>query len=96
MLGLILLSTCFVFFIAAFCLYHFMLFQVNKHLALDEKFPHSLLFGQRDELSAMYKSLYPKSIVYQLTLVCRNNDASCDCLCCFANLELCGGQATVN
>jgi hypothetical protein len=70
MLGPSLLSTCFAFFIAAFCLYHFMVFRVNKHLALGEKFPHSLSFGQRDELSALYKSLYPKSILYHLSFVC--------------------------
>ena len=47
-----------------------MVFRVNKHLAADEKFPHSLSFGQRSELGALYKSLYPKSAIYQLTLTC--------------------------
>jgi hypothetical protein len=70
MLGSVLLSICFVFFIAAFSLYHLMVFRVNRHLALGEKFPHSLSFGQREDLKSLYKSLYPKSIIYQLVLTC--------------------------
>jgi tellurite resistance protein TehA-like permease len=70
MLGSILLSIGFAFFIAAFCLYHFMVFRVNKHLPADEKFPHSLSLGQPNELGALYKSLYPRSAIYQLTLTC--------------------------
>jgi hypothetical protein len=64
------LSMFFVFSATAFLLYHLMVFRVNKHLAPGEKFPHSLSFGQRNRLATLYKSLYPKSIVYQLTLVC--------------------------
>jgi len=70
MLGSVLLSISAAFFIAAFCLYHLMVFRVNKHLAPGEKFPHSLSFGQRNELGPLYKSLYPKSAIYQLTLSC--------------------------
>ncbi len=70
MLGSVLLSIFAAFFIAAFCLYHLMVFRVNKHLATDEKFPHSLSFGQRNELGPLYKSLYPKSAIYQLTVSC--------------------------
>lgn len=46
-----------------------MVFRVNKHLGWGEKFPHSLSFGQPNELGELYKSLYPKSAIYQLTLV---------------------------
>jgi hypothetical protein len=60
----------FVFFFAAFVTYHIMLFRVNKHLAPSEKFPFPLLLGQMNRLTTLYKSLYPKSIVYRLTLVC--------------------------
>ena len=70
MLGSALLSIGFVFFIATFSLYHLMVFRVNKHLALGEKFPHSMSFGQREDLKSLYKSLYPKSIIYQLVLTC--------------------------
>jgi hypothetical protein len=70
MLGSALLSIAFAFFIAAFCLYHLIVFRVNKHLAPGEKFPHSLSFGQRNELSSLYKSLYPNNMIYQLTLTC--------------------------
>ena len=47
-----------------------MVFRVNKNLAPNEQIPHSLTFGQRDRLAAEYKRLYPRSIVYQLTLLC--------------------------
>ena len=47
-----------------------MVFRVNKNLAPNERIPHSLTFGQRDRLAAEYKSQYPRSIVYQLTLLC--------------------------
>jgi hypothetical protein len=70
MLGSVLLSIGFAFFIAAFSLYHLMVSRVNKRLALGQKFPHSLSFGQREDLRSLYASLYPKSLVYQLTLVC--------------------------
>jgi len=68
MLGSVLLSISAAFFIAAFCLYHLMVFRVNKHLAMGEKFPHSLSFGKRNELGPIYKYLHPNSAIYQLTL----------------------------
>ena len=58
------------FFFAAFALYHFMVFRVNKHLVTGEKFPHSLSFGQRDRLRDLYSSLYPRSPAYQFTMIC--------------------------
>ena len=67
--GLI-LAVCAAFYFTAFFLYHFMVFRVNKNLPLNERIPHSLTFGQRDGLGKEYKSLYPRSIVYQLTLLC--------------------------
>jgi hypothetical protein len=55
---------------AAFLIYNFMVFRVNKNLAPGEKFRHSHPFGQLNPLVALYKSLYPKSIVNQLPLAC--------------------------
>lgn len=46
-----------------------MVFRVNKHLAFGEKFPHSISFGQRDQLRDLYKSLYPRSPLYRFTLI---------------------------
>ena len=69
MLEAALLSIGFAFFLVAFGLYHLMVFRVNRHLNPGEQFPHSLSFGERDQLRALYKSLYPRSIVYQLTMV---------------------------
>jgi len=57
------------FFFAAFFLYHFLVFRVNKHLASGEKFPHSLSFGQRDQLRDLYTSLYPRSPLYDFTSI---------------------------
>jgi len=47
-----------------------MVFRVNRYLPPGDRIPHSLRFGQRDRLAAEYKSLYPRSIVYRLTLLC--------------------------
>jgi len=64
------LSVFLTFFFAAFFLYHFMVFKVNQHLDPGEKFPHSMSFGQREQLRDLYKSLYPRSPVYQFTMSC--------------------------
>ena len=58
------------FFFTAFCLFHFMVFRVNKFMPPGEKIPHSMDFGKGNRLAAEYKALYPRSILYQLTLVC--------------------------
>ena len=47
-----------------------MVFRVNKNLPPNERIPYSLTFRQRDRLATEYKSQYPRSIVYQLTLLC--------------------------
>jgi|ERR1700733_1562894 hypothetical protein len=69
-LSWLILALCIAFYFAAFFLYHFMVFRVNKNLPADERIPHSLTFGQRDRLRTVYKSLYPRSSVYQMTFVC--------------------------
>src|ERR1700674_1210396 len=66
----LILAVCGAFYFPAFFLYHFMVFRVNKNLPPNERIPHSLTFGQRDRLATEYKSLYPRSIIYQLTLFC--------------------------
>ena len=47
-----------------------MVFRVNKNLQSDEKIPHSLTFGHKDKLGTEYRAMYPRSILYQLTLLC--------------------------
>jgi len=47
-----------------------MVFRVNKRSPPNERIPHSLTFGQRDRLRTEYKALYPRSIIYQMTLLC--------------------------
>lgn len=58
------------FFFTAFCLFHLMVFRVNKFLPPGEKIPHSLDMGKGNRLAAKCKALYPRSVLYQLTLVC--------------------------
>ncbi|HTS04665.1 MAG TPA: hypothetical protein VMP68_03710 [Candidatus Eisenbacteria bacterium] len=69
-LSWVILGVCCSLYFAAFFLYHFMVFRVNRFLPPGDRIPHSLTFGQKDRLAAEYKSLYPRSIVYQLTLLC--------------------------
>jgi hypothetical protein len=69
-LSWLILALCFAFYFTAFFLYHFMVFRVNKNLSPDERIPHSLTFGQRDRLRTEYQALYPRSGIYQMTLVC--------------------------
>jgi hypothetical protein len=69
-LSWLILALCFAFYIAAFSLYHLMVFRVNRNLPPDERIPHSLTFGQRDRLRTEYKALYPRSGTYQMTVVC--------------------------
>jgi len=64
------LAVCCAFYFTAFFLYHFMVLRVNKNLPPGERIPHSLSFGHRDRLAIEYKSLYPRSIVYQSTMLC--------------------------
>ena len=64
------LALCGAFYFASLILYHLMVFRVNKNLPLGERIPHSLTFGQRDRLGREYRALYPRSILYQLTMLC--------------------------
>jgi hypothetical protein len=58
------------FYLAAMFLYHFTVYRINRHLAAGEKFPHSMAFGQRERLRDLYKALYPRSPLYQFTMIC--------------------------
>jgi hypothetical protein len=69
-LSWLILALCFAFYFTAFFLYHLMVFRVNRNLPPNERIPHSLTFGQRDRLGTEYRALYPRSYVYQLTLLC--------------------------
>ena len=57
-----------VFFFPAFAIYHYMLLRVNRQLPPDRKLPHSLTWRGWNRLAKEYKSLYPKSSLYQLAL----------------------------
>ena len=58
------------FYFVAFGLYQFMVFAVNKHLAASEKIAHSLFWRGWNRVRNNYKGLYPKSSIYQLSLLC--------------------------
>ena len=66
----LILALCGAFYFASLILYHQMVFRVNKNLPLSERIPHSLTFGQRERLGREYRALYPRSILYQLTMLC--------------------------
>jgi thiosulfate reductase cytochrome b subunit len=66
----LILAVCCAFYFTAIFLYHLMVFRVNKNLPFSERIPHSLTFGQRDRLATEYRAFYPRSNVYQLTVVC--------------------------
>jgi hypothetical protein len=61
-LSWLILALCCAFYFAAFLLYHFMVFRVNKNLPTNERIPHSLTFGQRDRLGTEYKAQYPEAV----------------------------------
>jgi hypothetical protein len=58
------------FYLPAIGLFHFMVFRVNSNLSPDRRIPHSLYWGGWGRLQSEYRSLYPRSRVYQLTLWC--------------------------
>ena len=58
------------FFFTAICLFHLMVFRVIKLLPPGERIPYYLDLRRSNRLAADYKALYPRSILYQLTLVC--------------------------
>ena len=58
------------FYFAAFGLYQFMVFAVNKRLAMSDRIPHSLFWRGWGRVRNNYKRLYPRSLVYETSLVC--------------------------
>jgi hypothetical protein len=58
------------FYLVAFGLYHFMVFAVNRRLAPNDKVPHSLFWRGWNRVRNDYKTLYPKSPVYELSRLC--------------------------
>ena len=58
------------FYLVAMLFYHFMVFRVNRHLEIGEKFRHSMSFGQRERLRDLYQTFYPRSPVYRFTMTC--------------------------
>lgn len=58
------------FYLAAFGLYHFMIFSVNSQLPDSERIPHSLDWRGCNRAKNGYTRLHPKSFVYPLTVAC--------------------------
>ncbi len=58
------------FYFAAFGLYQFMVFAVNRRLPASEKIPHSLFWRGWRRVRDTYRGFYPRSIIYQLSLAC--------------------------
>jgi hypothetical protein len=58
------------FYVVAFALYHFMVFAVNKRVAPPDRVPHSLFWRGWNRVRIDYKTLYPRSSVYELSLLC--------------------------
>jgi hypothetical protein len=58
------------FYLAAFGAYHLMVFKVNRCLPPDRRIPHYLSLGRWNRLAREYKGSYPRSSLYQFTLVC--------------------------
>lgn len=59
-----------VFYFPAFGLFHLMIFRVNRHLPTGDRIPHSLYWGGWKRLAREYRGFYPRSLVYQLSLIC--------------------------
>jgi hypothetical protein len=55
-------------FLAAFASFHLMIVRANRGLPNDERIPHSLQWGDWKRLEKSYKSFYPGSNLYALTL----------------------------
>ncbi len=64
------------FYFAAFGLYQFMVFAVNRRLPASEKIPHSVSWRGWSRVKDTYRGFYPRSIVYQLTLACAATTAT--------------------
>jgi hypothetical protein len=58
------------FYLAALGLYQFMVFAVNRRSGASEKIPHSLFWRGWNRVRNSYKTLYPRSSVYELSLGC--------------------------
>jgi len=58
------------FYFVAFGLYQFMVFSVNRNVEPSERIPHSLFWRGWSLVRDTYKTLYPRSLVYQLSLAC--------------------------
>ncbi len=56
------------FYLVAFGLYQLMVFKLNRFRRPDSKIPHRLFWGGWKLVETEYKTAYPKSSVYQLSL----------------------------
>lgn len=55
--------------LAVLGLYHLMVYKVNKVLSYSDRIPHSLHWGGWKRLGKLYKTSYPRSSLYLVTLV---------------------------
>lgn len=55
--------------LATLGLFHLMIYKVNRGLSYNEKLPHTLYYGGWKQLRKLYKSSYPRSSLYCVTLV---------------------------
>jgi len=57
------------FYLPTFGLFQLMIFRVNQHLPPERRIPHSLYLQGWNRLSREYKGFYPKSFLYQFTVI---------------------------
>jgi hypothetical protein len=56
-------------FLPTFAAFQYMVFAVNRHLAEQDRIPHSLFFGGWTAVRDLYRQLYPQGAAYQIALV---------------------------
>lgn len=63
-----LLATFLGFYLAAFGLFHLMIYRVNRGLPTDDRIPHSLYFGGWNQLRDLHRGFYPRSSLWTVTM----------------------------
>ena len=56
------------FYFPTFFGYRLMVFRVNQRLSVEDRILHTLSLGEWNKVAKKYKTLYPRSILYQLIL----------------------------
>jgi uncharacterized membrane protein len=55
-------------YLPTFGLFHFIILRVNRNLPRSRRIPHFLSRGNWTKLASEYKSFYPRSALYRLTV----------------------------